>query len=200
MDAKGVTGMDKESCIERIRDGETEAARLLFSQYGEQIYRNALTATKSKEAARTITRETILELIGSLRTEPEKDGWDLWVESVSARHIEVYGLVERDVETLGSELFEPPAKVEEPPAPVREKVEKPRRRREDTDADLFADDTDEPAPARHGAGSVIVTVLLTVGILLLVWVIVGLLMGFRILPQLDLGYTWFNDHLFRLFW
>ncbi len=206
--------MDKQTCMEKIRDGETEAARLLFGQYGEQIYRNALAATKSKEAARTITRETILELIGSLRTEPEKDGWDLWVESVSSRHVELYGLVDRDVEKLGREIFDTPPVPERAFAPEQEPVPekaRPRRRREavprpvvtetepapldeDDDADLM------PPPRRVSVGSILLTVLLVVGILLLVWVIVGMLMSFHILPTYDLGYAWFNAHLFQLFW
>ncbi len=202
---RGETGMDKLTCIRQIRDGETEAARLLFGEYGDGIYRRALATTKSKEAARTITRETILELIRTLREKNEADGWDLWVDAVTGRRIELYGLVDADVKQLSCELFgtsasvaatpETPAAEPPQPAPISE---------EPSSTEPLFDNSERRADGRKRArgasvGGVFATIVLILGILIMIWVILGFLKGLNILPQLDLGYTWFNENLFRLF-
>ena len=201
--------MDKLTCIRQIRDGETEAARLLFGEYGDGIYRRALAATKSKEAARAITRETILELIRTLREKNEADGWDLWVDAVTGRRIELYGLVDADVQKLSGELFGTPGEAAEPqtaaeppqPAPI---AAEPASEAPVPEEEPLFDNSQRRANGKKRAGGataggVIATVLLILGILLMIWVILGFLKGLNILPTLDLGYTWFNEHLFRLF-
>ncbi|MDO5112115.1 MAG: hypothetical protein Q4E65_07405, partial [Clostridia bacterium] len=38
-----------------------------------------------------------------------------------------------------------------------------------------------------------------VGLVAMVWVVLGLLRRIGVMPGLDLGYTWFNDSIFRMF-
>lgn len=44
-----------------------------------------------------------------------------------------------------------------------------------------------------------VTILLSLLISLILWLVVGILMGRGYLPRVDIGYTWFNRHIFSIF-
>lgn len=44
-----------------------------------------------------------------------------------------------------------------------------------------------------------VTVLLSLLVSFILWLVVGILMGRGYLPRVDMGYTWFNSHIFRIF-
>ncbi len=42
-------------------------------------------------------------------------------------------------------------------------------------------------------------VILVLGILAAAWIMIWMLMNMHILPEMDLGYSWFNQHIMRLF-
>lgn len=79
------------------------------------------------------------------------------------------------------------------------------------DADSGADKESEQAPVpvttmdreqskakkrRHmGPGAVLLIVLLSIGIIAMVWLIVGLVMSVGVLPRADWGYQWFNMNI-----
>ena len=44
-----------------------------------------------------------------------------------------------------------------------------------------------------------VTILLSLLVSLILWLVVGILMGRGYLPRVDLGYTWFNSHILSIF-
>lgn len=44
-----------------------------------------------------------------------------------------------------------------------------------------------------------VTVLLSLLVSFILWLVVGILMGRGYLPRVDIGYTWFNSHVIRIF-
>ncbi|MDO4572576.1 MAG: hypothetical protein Q4C13_04340 [Clostridia bacterium] len=48
-------------------------------------------------------------------------------------------------------------------------------------------------------GNAVVTALIILFLLLFVWVLAGILMDLAILPRVDLGFRWFNEHIFPLF-
>lgn len=52
-------------------------------------------------------------------------------------------------------------------------------------------------PKEHG--NVVITVLIVIFLLMFLWVLAGILMDFDVLPRLDLGFSWFNQHIFPLF-
>lgn len=57
----------------------------------------------------------------------------------------------------------------------------------------------EPVPRRASAGRVVSIFLLALLCVLLVWVVLGVAMSMSLLPKWELGYTWFNQHLFKMF-
>lgn len=55
---------------------------------------------------------------------------------------------------------------------------------------------DKPVKRRSGG---FVTVILLLCIATVLWVIAGLLMDMNLIPSVDLGYSWFNTNITRLF-
>lgn len=53
---------------------------------------------------------------------------------------------------------------------------------------------------KRNIGRIAIIVGLSVMILITLWMIVGLLMDLQVLPEVDLGYKWFNDNLMNIFW
>ena len=43
------------------------------------------------------------------------------------------------------------------------------------------------------------TILLSLLVSFILWLVVGILMGRGYLPRVDIGYTWFNSHIIRIF-
>ena len=62
----------------------------------------------------------------------------------------------------------------------------------------------EAAPSYNtvssGVARAVFSVLLFLVILILIWLVANILMYANILPQMDFGYQWFNEHVFPIFW
>lgn len=88
--------------------------------------------------------------------------------------------------------------------------ERPRSRRRQNDYDDYDDDSaddayyddyddyEEKKPRRKGL-FVFCIILNVVLILILLWFLGGLLINLGVLPDIDLGYSWFNGHIYPLF-
>ena len=57
----------------------------------------------------------------------------------------------------------------------------------------------QPEYGKKRRGGVLTTILLVLFLLLFVWLLLGILMDFSILPRFNLGYHWFNETIFPLF-
>ena len=79
----------------------------------------------------------------------------------------------------------------------RESKPEPRVHKDNVRDEIF----DEPyrKKAKGGAGHGFSIVLLILVSLLLLWVVVGVAMTLQWIPSYDLGFTWFNQHVFKLF-
>ena len=62
----------------------------------------------------------------------------------------------------------------------------------------FPNTSEEPAPQRKWWSWPLLVVLILV-LIGLVWAIAGVCMTVGWLPKLDLGYSWFNEHLWPMF-
>ena len=71
---------------------------------------------------------------------------------------------------------------------------------DDYDDDDYDDDYyDDREPKKHGAGFAICVIINIILILILIWFVVGLLEHLEIIPQINLGYEWFNAHIADIF-
>ena len=84
----------------------------------------------------------------------------------------------------------------------RKKADRGREPEQRAHSDSIRDEIfDEPyrKKAKGGAGHGFSIVLLILVSLLLLWVVVGVAMTLQWIPTYDLGFNWFNQHVFKLF-
>lgn len=98
---------------------------------------------------------------------------------------------------------QPAARGKNKPAPAYEEMSKKRRKADQYDDyddyyDEDYDDYEEEKPRKKGL-FIFCIVLNVVLILILLWFLCGLLVNLGILPDIDLGHSWFNAHIYPLF-
>lgn len=67
------------------------------------------------------------------------------------------------------------------------------------DSDEYEDEEDDDVKPRNKGLFIFCIILNVVLILILLWFLCGLLVNLSVLPEIDLGYTWFNSHIYPLF-
>ncbi len=226
----------------RIHNGDREAFRTIYSEYGRGVYLNALKTLGNETDAHNVVKQTFLNLHHELLRAGENidiaaciqelaNNELLLMEILSSKSGEQAASVvvaKRQTAPQKEASFETrtaPVKPEED-EPVREAVRRPRHERVSfDDEDDTGLDSTEPLPAfdrartymqaddemnlrmreqeraskqsRRGRG--FGRFLLILFLLILLWVAAGILMDFGFIPQLNLGYAWFNMHIFPLF-
>lgn len=215
-----------QRAFERTNDKELarEAARQTFGQFvaivqqqpqddgwtlwfGDLIERNISTYAQISTDMRTIESELDHEIITSTPVvsafpkpaEPEQDSF-IWREPES-----VPRKAEPEASWRTEQDLTPPRAQE---APMRDKkrgrkadkrASKPEERvRGDSVRDEIFDDQYRKRD-RGSAGHAISIVLLILVSLMLLWVVAGVAMTLQWIPYYDLGYTWFNQNVFKLF-
>ncbi len=211
--------MQLEELVRRIRSGDKEAVKELVSAYGNSVYQRAFDRTHDKELAREAARQTFGQFVAIVQQQPEDDGWSLWFGDLIERNISTYAQISTDMRTIESELDQEipgaapvirpaPASLPQNFEPEPEFESEPDRRQQSRERGKKGGETsireeifDEPYQKKekkrssHGA-SVILLILVS---LLLLWVVAGIAMTMRWIPAYDLGYSWFNQHVFKLF-
>lgn len=217
--------MQLEDLVSRIRSGDKGAIRELVSLYGSAVYQRAFERLQDKELAREAARQTFGQFVSVVQRQTDDDGWSLWFGDLIERNIATYAQIGADMgyieEELERELYgaEPPpvaipartppraderayaypqgARETEPGDYTVRSAGQPSVRKSVRDAEYF--DRPPQAKRKRGASRFFGFVLLTLVCLVLLWVVAGVGMSMKWLPYYDLGYTWFNLHVFRLF-
>ena len=209
--------MQLSDLVRRIRSGEKEAVKELVAAYGSAVYQRAYERTGEKELAREAARQTFGQFVAIVQQQPEDDGWSLWFGDLIERNISTYAQISADMRTIETALdhelvaapAEPAMPAEPPPAappaaaaPAQKRAEqRPRKsapsRKPGPQDEIF----DEPyrEKSRGGSGHAFTVVLLILVSLLLLWVVAGVAMTMQWVPYYDLGYSWFNQAVFKLF-
>ncbi|MDO4571751.1 MAG: hypothetical protein Q4C13_00155 [Clostridia bacterium] len=213
--------MELNEIMRRIRLGDREALKSLIARYGGGVYQRALSKTGDRALAKEITQKTFAQLVLSLQQSEDSDGWQLWLDTLASKHIDALARAKSDMSyvraELENELFEPapapamrqpyapeprPAR-RQPYAPERRSApagSPPRRHPDPRPQPRSAGGEEfEPEKRRGGAGygfGIFCLVLLCLG---LFWMALGICMNMGFLPARDLGYAWFNTHIFPMF-
>jgi hypothetical protein len=157
---------------------------------------------------RTIENELDHEITGNMPVssimrpqpvkEPESSAWQEEPEPAPAAPVAPSRRDEPDPLAWRSELD--PMQPETPQKPVKkERGRKPEPRpKKDSVRDEIFDDSYQKKAKRRGNHGFSIFLLIIVSLLLL-WVVVGVAMTLQWLPTYDLGFTWFNQHVFKLF-
>ncbi len=210
--------------VDRIRRGDRAALNEVIRVYGADLYQRALAATQDKTIAQQVTRQMVTEFVDTIKRHPELDGWDLWLSALASRNLEARRSAQREVQKLGDELErefaaaevptytgsarpQPRAAAESAAAPPPRVYAQPHspaepgaRAQAYSSAEPGAQARPEPEQKkRGGAGRVLLTLLFSVLCAALLWLVLGMTMRLGWLPPVDLGYAWFNQHIYLLF-
>ena len=203
--------MELEELVRRIRFGDKTAIKDLISIYGNSVYARAFERTQDKELAREAARQTFGQFVSIVQQQPDEDGWSLWFGDLIERNISAYAQVGSDMSVIENELEKelygepvPPAApvpISAPapePAPDKASRSSGRSKRDEVYDEAYALRKTKAKPKRSGSHTATV-ILLVIVCLLLLWVVAGVAMTMKWIPYFDLGYSWFNTHIFQLF-
>ncbi len=218
--------MGLEELVLRIRMGDKSAVKDLISIYGNAVYLRAFERTQDKELAREAARQTFGQFVAVVQQQPDEDGWSLWFGDLIERNISAYAQIGPDMslieDELERELYGGPEELPEPasysPAPARvAPPSQPQRQFERVNSDssepvdkasrssgrsirdeVFSESYRPRKKKKHRSGAFSIILLILVCLILL-WVVAGVAMTMKWIPEYDLGYTWFNLNIFKLF-
>lgn len=212
-----------QRAYERTKDKELarEAARQTFGQFvaivqqqpeddgwslwfGDLIERNIATYAQISTDMRTIESELDQELdltcppkpaAAPLRYETEPERAPVYAEPAYDRAPQPAKSAPREESYSNSyqrdEIFD------EPYQKKNQKMGKPEKIKPEKSKPARAEKPERAARGGSSRGSTIL--LLIIVSLMLLWVVAGVAMSIGLIPAYDLGYSWFNANVFRLF-
>lgn len=209
-----------QRAFERTGDKELarEAARQTFGQFvaivqqqpeddgwtlwfGDLIERNISTYAQISTDMRTIENELDHEIVDTApvirrQTQQEEDP----CECVTAPPISASAPRKAESEPLSwrSEQQETPPRAPEAPKKQKRGRKTDERVHKDSVRDEIFDEQYKKRD-KSGSGHAFSIVLLILVSLLLIWVVAGVAMTMQWVPFYDLGYSWFNTNVFKLF-
>ena len=212
-----------QRAYERTKDKELarEAARQTFGQFvaivqqqpeddgwslwfGDLIERNIATYAQISTDMRTIESELDQELEMScppkpaaapLRFETEPEPAPVYAEPAYDRAPQTSKSAPR--EESYSNTYQRDEIFDEPYQKKNQKKGKPEKVKPEKARPAKAEKPERAARGGSSRGSTII--LLVIVSLMLLWVVAGVAMSIGLIPGYDLGYTWFNVNVFRLF-
>ncbi len=169
--------MDLSVLMRRIQQGDKEAFKTLYCRYSKTVYRIAHETTHNKEEAKRVVVAVFREALQLIKTRGPYIG-DLygWLDALTAKQVRLLRLA-GGIDENEAELNK---------ADTKSKTKEPKP----------TEEAQIKVPKRYTA---IVNALLAVCALALIWVLVGLLGALNVFSGLDLGYSWFNQAVFKLF-
>ena len=204
------------------KDLAREAARQTFGQFvaivqqqpeddgwnlwfGDLIERNISTYAQISTDMRTIESELDHEITGNMSVssitrpqvakKPEAPAWEDEPEPAPAAPSK---RDEPDPLAWRSELDPMQTRTTEKPERI-ERVQKPEpRQKKDSVRDEIFDESYQKKAKRSGGHGFSIFLLIIVTLLLL-WIVAGVAMTLQWIPFYDLGFSWFNQHVFKLF-
>lgn len=165
--------MISESVQEKIRLGDEDAFRRLYGEYSGDIFRSAKAALKDESRARNVVKTVMVTLYRDMCDAGAAIDTDERVEILTGLAI---------VNALNV-----PSGAESGENGQNASVSSP------------ADRSGAAEKKRVSAGSIFASVGAVLFFTVALWALAGILMALGILPVKDLGYTFFDTHVFPLF-
>ncbi|MGN0627421.1 MAG: hypothetical protein ACI4IT_05610 [Oscillospiraceae bacterium] len=168
--------MDTIEMLNRLKSKDFKAYCQLTENYGQKLYSHIRDRFDDKEKANAAFHETLVDFCGSIT---DFGGDDVIEYLLLACAEDVCDRMEResrdaDEITWGTEKAQKKSAVS-----AHKKAKKTKR----------------PVSGSGRLGFGLCIALLVLGMAAALWVILGLLMDMNLIPQIDLGYEWFNLHV-----
>lgn len=203
--------MDNNELLTRIKEKDKDAFLQFMQSHGEKLYYRLLSRLGDRDLADKAFRDALISFYKTLIAEDSGDPVEALLFGYADRACEE--ILEGSLETVISDTMADAAEltdvsaeegasapVETPtslagpqpeenvPSPAPEQAPDVHEQPEEEEVD------NEPAVGGNGLFGLGIGVL-SLGIIVTVWVILGLLMDMQILPEIDLGYSWFNANI-----
>lgn len=202
----GATDLQK-----RIHDGDREAFRAVYANHARGVYLRALKELGEDGAARGVVKQVFLNLHRELLRADSPIDIPARIETLADEELMLRQILgsAADVDTLrapkpaaradGRREAPPP-----PPPPIADNADHlpplDRTRAYMRYDRAAARESAPPAPRRKRRRTGwFLGVPLTMFLLLFLWSLAGVCMDFGWIPTVDIGYGWFNEHIFTLF-
>lgn len=176
--------MDLGTLMLRIQQGDREAFATLYARYNQTVYRIAFESTGNQQESLEIVKAVFREMYQTILANGPYLG-DLygWLDALTAKQLRMRRFQQQP---QGGNVLPPQYDMQQ-----AQKIDVRASER------LQDDQLFEPEKKRARRGFSMA--LLGIAAAMLVWVLIGLLGSLGVLPELNLGYSWFNDALFPLF-
>lgn len=200
--------MISEQLQQRIRQGDREAFHELYSAYSRTVYIKVLSAVGHADRTREITRQVFLAIYQEICTSKTPIDVERRIAVLAGTYIQK----ERDAaKNAVSGKDTPPAAPRETLDAVNKLVQQQKSggpEKKTTSQKPEAQPRASACPPLHhtpphskrSVSTMLFSAFLCLLCLVFLWIAVGLLMEFGVFPAVDLGYTWFNSTVFRLFY
>lgn len=185
--------MEANELLARVHEGNEESFRLLFALHGETLYQSLMKRCHDKRIAREALKDAFQRAYATLRSSPQPDGTALWLNELAMNGLDkrltaqkqaaaICEGLQSERENAAAETFhQEPGGAERIICDVRKGMHTPSTRK-----------------TPH-ISSTAIAIILIVLLLITIWYIVGALMRMGMLPNVDLGYSWFSSHVFSMF-
>ena len=182
--------------LNRVQAKDRDAFVELMKKYGVKLYSRLLVKLGDRQLADAAFKETMVGFYKSLTENEGEDAISAFLagygDNVSDRLIGDYfdHIVENTADCVES------AGYRKLNLPVPELEEEENTYYDENDV---SGENEAESPLISRKGWIFAVSLLSTCALLVIWVIIGLLCGMGIIPELDLGYTWFNNNVAEWF-
>lgn len=173
--------LDLAERLSALTNEEIRLARILSGEFSKDALQVLYTVSVDRDPD---TDDTMMRVRSRMMLEEERENRLLFPEPARAETMETG--YRRDVLP---EIREPEERRKSAPKkPVREK---PREEEQRIGLDLKKE--------RKRGGSTVVLIILILFVLAFLWLLAGILMDLKIIPFVDLGFRFFNQHVFEFF-
>lgn len=193
--------MDTDAWVKDLIRGDPAASQQFYDRYGLPVYRYILEKTGDPDRTRVLWKNTFRALMQRLRSSDAPDLPLLWLTALADVELEQDRAADDTDQSrrLSRELMNDPEVTATGPEPAAAAAPPEASPIAPAEAAAVAVPAAAPGPARRRAALAALLIGLIVVAAAGVWAGAGLLMAQEVLPAYDLGYSWFNRHIFHLF-
>ena len=186
--------MTELDLLDRIKNKDRQAFVEFMRKYGAKLYSAMLSRLGDRKLADAAFKET---MIGFYKSLTENDGEDAVSSLLSGYANEVSARLQAD---YFEDIIEKTADCAESSDIVKLSLPVPEANMKQAEADICIETPvkTEPAEINH-AGWIFAVIILGISSAIVLWVIIGLLMAMDVIPDFNLGYTWFNNNIAHWF-
>ncbi len=185
-----------ESCTQEKNE---ELFRQLYTSHASAVYQRLYRSCMDKQLAKDILKDVFKHAYDSMQHMETPDNAAQWLNQLADEGLQMRlcAVVYTNAEV---QIDQPPV---QPSECVQELSAGQQNAADDAQRAIASVRErglrEHTVPAQHEKKYTALALLLTVLLIISIWYVAGMFMQKGMLPRVDLGYTWFSTHVFKLF-